>query len=211
MLEALVKSGSYQQGSEFIRAQATSDLLFRRGDAFANPNLQKDILGGFSLQHLPESFMMSCLSGEQRAFKSEFVLTGNEEEKSEAPARLNLSPADFKNVVLLGEVKSLLSKGELVKARQSLERALIAGQKFSDPLLKLNDALALEKVVTRSVTSPDRKSEATWIKTNRAAYKGKWVAVLGEQVVASGDTFKEVLAAIKQKGLSLMPVIHHVD
>jgi hypothetical protein len=210
MLEALITSGNYRQESEFAQRQATSDILARRNDAFANPGLQRAVFGALSVQRAPKLYPHSFLTNKQSPFESEFALAPSKDQK-EPPTHFNISSSGFKNLVLLGEVKGLLSKGEIIKAHQLLEKALIAGHRFSEPLLKLHDALSPGRVNTSSVKTPHRKYEASWIKANRAAYTKKWVAVLGEQVIASGDTFKQVLAAVKQQKLSVSPVIHYIE
>jgi len=212
MLEALAKSDTYQKALAFTTAQGSGGVFRRQTDVFANPGFQgRRVASPFSLGQAPTSFTQSRLSDNQRLFESGITTPQNKNEKNEPTLRFEKSSTDFKNVVLLGEVKGLLSKGELIKARQLLQDASRTGQKFSEPILKLNQALTFERVVTHPETFPRRNSEAAWIKTNRASYNGKWVAVLGEHVVASGDTFKEVLAAVKQKQLSILPVIHHME
>ncbi|OQW31451.1 MAG: hypothetical protein A4E20_03970 [Nitrospira sp. SG-bin2] len=212
MSEALASSGIYQQISAFKTAQSSVGTFRQQTDTFANSGFQERHFAlPRSVGQTPTSFILPRLSGTQSLFASEVTIPQHKHEKNESSLSFEQSVTDLKNMLLLGEVKGLLSKGELIKARQLLQDASRAGQKFSEPILKLNHALTLEKVVTHAETFPHRKSEATWIKTNRASYHGKWVAVLGEQVVASGDTFKEVLAALKQKQLTVLPVIHHIE
>lgn len=210
MLEALVKSRNSLKPCDFNAAPATYDIFSRRDETFANQDLQ---LGDFSFftRRASFPFMKSCLQDQQRPLEAKFGFPRDVKGKIEGFELLELSASNLKNVVLLGELKDLLSKGELLKARHILEKSLLEGQRFSEPLQKLNEALSLEEVATRAVISPQRKDEATWIKTNRAAYKGKWVALLGDQVVASGDTFKELIAVVRRKYLSPAPVIHHVE
>jgi hypothetical protein len=50
-----------------------------------------------------------------------------------------------------------------------------------------------------------------WIKANRAHYKGKWVALLGEQVLGIGDSLKAVLRLVQEQQLEETPLLHHVD
>lgn len=116
----------------------------------------------------------------------------------------------YRSLVLLGQIKDLLSEGEIVKALRMLVEEKASGNKLSEPLQRLSDTLDKQSVVRKPVTTLPRTTEATWIKKNWDAYKGKWVAVLGDQAVASGTTLRELLEAVKEKQLSERPIIHHI-
>jgi len=42
-------------------------------------------------------------------------------------------------------------------------------------------------------------------------YRGKWVALLGEQVLGVGDSLKAVLCLIQDQQIEDIPLLHHVD
>jgi hypothetical protein len=67
------------------------------------------------------------------------------------------------------------------------------------------------RAVPREVTYRDRKSEMAWIKVNRSQYRGKWVALLGEQVISIEDDLKSVLRVVRTQRLAEPPLIHHFD
>lgn len=208
MLEALIESRNSQTTS---RPHFLSGILSRQRYAFGSTELQAQV-STLLQHHRPSSLLgMTSLLDEQNSPMSSLFIAYKEEPKSQPSGTLNFSLSDLKNELLLRDVKDLLSKGELARARQLMVEAMSAGLRLTEPLLKLYDALSLERVITQSRQSPRRNSEATWIKGNRSTYKGKWVAVLGEHVVASGDTFKEVLAIVKQRRLTTTPILHHVD
>ncbi|MDH4187341.1 MAG: DUF5678 domain-containing protein [Nitrospira sp.] len=114
------------------------------------------------------------------------------------------------NIALLREINQLLSEGELPKAYRLLGEAIISGMRLSEPLKRLQDILSNQSVVSCETTTPVRTDEAAWVKANWNAYKGKWVAVLGDEAIASGDTFKEVLATVKELRPTQPPIIHHI-
>ena len=41
-------------------------------------------------------------------------------------------------------------------------------------------------------------------------YQGKWVALVGESLVASSDSLKELLAELDQRKFERIPLIHHL-
>ena len=67
------------------------------------------------------------------------------------------------------------------------------------------------EVVRRDVRYSDRTAEMAWIKANRANYRGKWVALLGEKVLGVGDSLTAVLRLMQEQRLEETPLIHHVD
>jgi hypothetical protein len=55
----------------------------------------------------------------------------------------------------------------------------------------------------RPTVSPDRAAASMqWISEHRAEYAGKWVALDGDRLVASGDDGKEVVATVRRLGIS---------
>lgn len=208
MLESLIESRNSQTTSQ---PPFRSEILSRQRYAIGSKELQAR--ASTLLQpHRPSSLLgITSLLDEQNSPMSSLFIACKGEPKLKPSGTLNFSLSDLKNELLLRDVKDLLSKGELARARQSMVGAMSAGLRLTEPLLKLYDALSSERVVTQSRQSPRRNNEATWIKGNRSSYRGKWVAVLGENVVASGDTFKEFLAIVRQQRLTTTPILHHVE
>ncbi len=56
----------------------------------------------------------------------------------------------------------------------------------------------------------DRSAEFHWLRTKAAEYEGKWVALVGENLVASSDTLKELLARLAELQVEQKPLIHHL-
>ena len=107
-------------------------------------------------------------------------------------------------------VKHLLGQGHVVTAREILQRAL--RQYPTDArLLNLYQAVSPGNVVRRDVRYSDRTSEMAWIQANRSHYRGKWVALLGEKVIAVGDSLKAVFRIVQEQQLEETPLIHHLD
>lgn len=56
----------------------------------------------------------------------------------------------------------------------------------------------------------DRSAEFHWLKTNWEEYQGKWVALLGEDLLASSDTLKDLLDRLDEFRPERRPLIHHL-
>ncbi|MCD6094071.1 MAG: hypothetical protein J7J51_04730 [Candidatus Omnitrophica bacterium] len=52
--------------------------------------------------------------------------------------------------------------------------------------------------------------ELNWISTHQKeleAYAGKWIAVLGNKMIAIGSSTKEVMRIAKKKGIERLPLV----
>jgi Family of unknown function (DUF5678) len=106
--------------------------------------------------------------------------------------------------------KYLLGQGRVAIARELLQQAL-SRYPMDARLRNLYRAIAPGAVVRSKVKGRDRTLETTWLRVHREQYRGKWVALHGEQVLGVGDTLKEVLCLVQQLQLEAGPLIHHVD
>ena len=55
----------------------------------------------------------------------------------------------------------------------------------------------------------DRSEEFEWIVANRDAYRGRWVAVQGNRLVADAPSFPEIQSRIQK--LKSPPLVHRID
>jgi hypothetical protein len=106
--------------------------------------------------------------------------------------------------------KRLLEQGQAGSACEILQKAL---QQYptDERLLNLYQAISPGKVVRRDVRYSNRALEIAWIKANHSRYRGKWVALLGEHVLAVGDSLKAVLRLVQEQQPEDTPFIHHFD
>jgi hypothetical protein len=49
-----------------------------------------------------------------------------------------------------------------------------------------------------------------WIRFYGSIYRGKWVALLGADVIGIGDDLKSVLRMVQEKQPLATPLIHHL-
>ncbi|HEX5716034.1 MAG TPA: DUF5678 domain-containing protein [Thermoanaerobaculia bacterium] len=104
------------------------------------------------------------------------------------------------------KIRSLLAEGQIWEAQQLLKS--VGEDVPVDP--KLREILGPTRVRRSSFRDVDRSAEFHWLKTKAAEYEGKWVALVGESLVASSDTLKELLARLAELKLDREPLIHHL-
>jgi hypothetical protein len=104
------------------------------------------------------------------------------------------------------EARALLEEGRIFEAKKLVESAgdlLPAGSSlreiFAPPRFK--------RVDRRDV---DRTPEFNWLRANWDAYEGKWVALVGEDLVACSDTLKDLLAQLEGRQFERIPLTHHL-
>jgi len=76
---------------------------------------------------------------------------------------------------------------------------------------KLREVLAPPKVTISAVRDTDRSAEFEWLRTQSSPYRGRWVALVGQELVASAPSLKELraqLAALPSVG---KPLIHRIE
>lgn len=110
--------------------------------------------------------------------------------------------------VELAYAKQLLEHEHITSARMVLERA-IGRYPQDERLRRLYHTIAPGRVVRRDIHYRDRVMEAAWIQAHRAQYRGKWVALLGEQVLGIADNLQTVLRCVRKHHLDEPPLIHH--
>ncbi|HBL25974.1 MAG TPA: hypothetical protein DD490_03975 [Acidobacteria bacterium] len=104
------------------------------------------------------------------------------------------------------QIRSLLAEGQIWEAQELLKSA---GDRVpADSMFR--EALGPSRVRKSPVKGIDRSAEFHWLRTKAAEYEGKWVALVGENLVASSDTLKELLARLAELQVEQKPLIHHL-
>ena len=112
-------------------------------------------------------------------------------------------------VVAIGK---LLDAGEFVAAQQTATRA---AKRYADHAwLKRADQVLNPG---RSIVTPgrdpgrDRKQELEWLRDKSGGHRGKWVALHEGRLLASAETFEELIQMVPAADLESRPLIHHVE
>ena len=103
------------------------------------------------------------------------------------------------------EIRALLAEGRISDAKRLLNSAgdsVPEGSRLREIFYP-----TIRKLDMRDV---DRTGEYRWLKDNGRNYRGKWVAVAGENLILATDSLKELLARLKEIDTPVQPLIHHI-
>jgi len=57
----------------------------------------------------------------------------------------------------------------------------------------------------------DRTPEVTWIREKSDPYKGQWVALLGDELLAHSASLDEVMSVLEANKPPRRPMVHYID
>jgi hypothetical protein len=107
-------------------------------------------------------------------------------------------------------IRELIEKDQIGAARRLLEEALQEGA-VEPELATLREVLAPARLKTSPVRDFDRSAEFRWFAEHASAYRGQWVAVLGDDLLAHATTLDELLAELKKRPPAAPALLHHID
>jgi hypothetical protein len=104
------------------------------------------------------------------------------------------------------EIRALLEEGRIYEAKKRLESAgdLVPAD---SPLREIFAPPRIRRVDERDV---DRTPEFNWLRANWDAYEGKWVALVGDDLVACSDTSEGLFAQLDGRRFEHSPLVHHI-
>ncbi len=111
--------------------------------------------------------------------------------------------------VFLENAKRLLNSQRIQDARDTLQRGaeLHPNDKKIAHLLR---AISPGRVTMVEGTAPDRSREAAWIRRHGDKYRGQWVAVNGDDLVATATSLNTLLEKLKRRnGKGNSPLVHY--
>jgi hypothetical protein len=107
----------------------------------------------------------------------------------------------------VARVRTLIEGDRIVQARALVSEALEANPDDGE-LRALQKVLEPPRANSREMTDADRTQEFEWIVANRDAYRGRWVAIQGGELVADAPSFAELQSRIKN--LEGVPLVHRI-
>ncbi len=75
----------------------------------------------------------------------------------------------------------------------------------------MNRGLNERQVRTRPATGQGRTEELEWLRNPPESVRGKWVALVGNEMVAAAEALAEVMESVKSMNLPKIPLVHRVD
>lgn len=111
---------------------------------------------------------------------------------------------------LVERIRSLLEAQELLAAQREASRA--AEEHPEHPWLQqANRVLNPSRVTTAPASGADRRREFEWLRRNRETYRGQWVALLGDELIAADRDFDVVLHQVRANAPNANPLVHRFD
>ena len=111
---------------------------------------------------------------------------------------------------LVQRILSLLNAQELLAAQQEAARAAEAHP--DHPWLqRANRVLNPSRVTRVPASGSDRTKEFDWLRRNSEAYRGQWVALLRDDLIAADPDFGVVLNEVRARTLDGKPLVHRID
>ncbi len=128
-----------------------------------------------------------------------------------SPARLaEPVPQERDAVPFVMAVRRLIESEQLVPARQMLAAA--PTRILTDPLVaRLRSILAPPVVKRVQKRDVDRTREYEWLRTDGHKYRGRWVALDGDRLLAVASSLRELREQLKTVAFTHPPLLHRVD
>jgi|SRR6185295_11747475 len=105
------------------------------------------------------------------------------------------------------QIRALLAEGQIWEAQQLLKS--VGDDVPVDP--KLREVLAPPRIRRIPEKGFDRSAEFHWLKTKAELYRGKWVALLGDELIASAETLKDLLVRVNELAPARKPLVHRIE
>jgi hypothetical protein len=115
-------------------------------------------------------------------------------------------------VSYVARIREHVERDEVGAARRVLAEALRAG--VDEPgLANWEKLLAPGKVLGYSPPEPDSdlQAEIRWLDEHGREYRGQWIAVLGEKMLAHAETLEELRSELSKLALKARPLVHFMD
>lgn len=107
-------------------------------------------------------------------------------------------------------IRSLLASGQAGAARRTVAEG--AARFPNHPWLeKTNRIINPGRIVSKPADAPDRTREFAWLREHSVRYRGQWVALVADELLASGQELEDVLQELRARGLESQSLVHHID
>jgi hypothetical protein len=106
-------------------------------------------------------------------------------------------------------LKDLIEHEQIAAARRML--GALPLRFLDDPEVnRLRKVLAPPTVRKTEKRDIDRRSEYDWIRSNQQAYRGQWVALDGDRLLAAAASLRELRERLRALQLTHPPLIHRI-
>ena len=111
----------------------------------------------------------------------------------------------------MSAIRNLVSEGQVLKARHL---AAEGANRFPshEELRKAHKVLNCGgSAVSAGSTVPGMGEEIEWLNRPPDWARGKWVALIGREVVAASENLAQLAAEVQQMDLPREPLVHRID
>jgi hypothetical protein len=107
-------------------------------------------------------------------------------------------------------IRALVEEGRVREARALVKEAL--RESPSEPgVTGWSEVLAPAKILqTRSATDFDRSAEILWLEEHADEYRGQWVALLRNELLAHADTLEELTTKLETVPRDARALLHRI-
>lgn len=106
-------------------------------------------------------------------------------------------------------IRGMLHQDQVAAARTLLSVAI--GEQPGDSELRIvAGILARPTSVRKVLRDRDRAREYAWLTSHGAQHRGRWVALVGNELVASAESLKELLLSLEVSGHQSEALIHRI-
>jgi hypothetical protein len=109
----------------------------------------------------------------------------------------------------VARIRKHLMSAEPGLAQKVLAEAVAAGVTGPD-IERLQKLLGPPRVRLSPLKSSGLEAECRWIKRNASSYRGQWVALRGENLLAHGETLSEVMSQLDADPSNEPPFVHYL-
>ena len=122
----------------------------------------------------------------------------------------DVSGSDADPDAVLGKIRARLGEGRYLDA-QGLAKEAADRFPGHGAIETMNRGLNGRIASTCPANGHSRREEFVWLENPPESVRGKLVALAGSEMVASADTMSELMAALKLRKLSKMPLVHRIE
>jgi len=111
---------------------------------------------------------------------------------------------------VVDEIREHLLEGRF-RSAQGLAKAAAARFPEHPEIRKLNRGLNEWTARTKPASGRDMSEEFAWLCHPPVSTRGKWVALIGSEMVGAADTLAELVEYLRSESLPEEPLVHRID
>jgi hypothetical protein len=110
---------------------------------------------------------------------------------------------------LVAQIRSLMAEERISSARELADTAFRL-HPDRDELRLLREALYPGSVARRKLSDSSHRQNMEWLTLHQEEHRGKWVALLDGELVASDANLDVLMSAVSPLGSDRKPLVHHI-